>query len=89
MVDFISSYTNFGCAETKVCDNDLIDVKGYTYFNSKFSKAAHKSGGVGVFIDDSLKNDFDIINCSDHCKDCSVLCNMPNVLWILLAKFYL
>ena len=54
-------------------------MKGYIYFNST-------SGGVGVFIDDSLKNYFDIINCSDHCKDCSVLCNLPNVLWILLGK---
>ena len=86
MENFIRSYKILGCAETKVCVNDLIEVKGYMYFNSKFSKVAHKSGGVGVFIDESLKNEIDIMNCADHCKDCGILCNIPDVLWILLGK---
>ena len=56
------------------------------YFNSKFNKVAHKSGGVGVLIAESLKNEIDSMNCSDHCKDCGTLCNIPNMLWILLGN---
>ena len=87
MENFIGSYNIISCAETN--DNDFIEMKGYTYFNSKFNNVAHTSGGVGVFIDESLKNEIDIMNCSDHCMDFGILCNIPNLLWIILGNVLL
>ena len=40
--------------ETKLSNIDLVEVEGYTFFSVNRTRAKHASGGVGLFVRDSL-----------------------------------
>ena len=47
---------------------------------------SHKTGGVGIFIKESFAEDFIVLNCADHCKKCKELCEIPNILWLMIGE---
>lgn len=76
--DLISEYDMFCVTETKLDSTDIITVNGYT-FRSQPRKRRYirKSGGIGVFVKDSMNKYVELIETdSDY------------VLWLKLRKNY-
>ena len=88
-VQFIQEFYLFACAETKLSRSDSIEVDGYTFYPSKFNRYSHKSGGVGLFVKDNFAKEIDLFVCADHCKWCSEICDLVNVLWFVIGDILL
>lgn len=84
--EFVNEYKILACAETKLCKLDYVNVKGYSVYCSSGSKVSHKSGGVCVFVEDKFLEELNFINCIEHCKTCEKLCNISNVMWLIMGN---
>ena len=76
-IEFVNEYDMLACAETKLNSNiDSVSVTGYSYYGSKITKVSSKSGGVGVFVKDSIVDEFHVLDCRHHCSKCLLLCDV-------------
>ncbi len=47
----------------------------------------NRSGGVCIFIKETIYNNYDVILCNDHCDVCKALCNaMDSILWCIIGN---
>ena len=52
--DFLNTYDIIGVAETKTCDNYIINFHGYAYFSKHRKQLIRRSGGLGVFVNGQI-----------------------------------
>ena len=66
-IELVKQYDVFTVCETKIDKFDVIKVPGYTFINSpRKQKFIRKSGGLGVFINDSIIHCFQVIESSSE-----------------------
>lgn len=77
--DLIYEYVMFCVTETKLDSTDIISVNGYTFRSqSRKRRYIRKSGGIGVFVKDSMNKYVELLETdSDY------------VFWLKLCKKYL
>ena len=55
-------YDIIGVAETKPCENDVINFHGYTYFSKHRKHFIRRSGGLGIFLNYQILPYIDVID---------------------------
>ena len=55
-------YDIIGVAETKTCENDVINFHGYTYFSKHRKHFIRRSGGLGIFLNYQILPYIDVID---------------------------
>jgi len=69
-LEFINKYDIVGLQETKIdeFDESTVEIPGYKFMHKCRKKYMLKSGGVGVYIKESLMNEVDVVdNSCDNC----------------------
>ena len=65
---------------------DNIEVDNYRGFFSNRIKARNKSGGVCLFIKNSLIEQFKVVFCNDPCENCKSLCSVyDSIVWCIIG----
>ena len=61
----VKSYDIFCIQESKLDDIDVVSLDGYAFFHqTRKQKYKRKSGGIGVFVKESVFRNFEIVNSS-------------------------
>ena len=63
--DFVKKYDIFCVAETKLDAFDVISLDGYIFKGVSRKHFRRKSGGVGIFVKDTLYESIDILECNN------------------------
>lgn len=58
---FINEHHILGIGETKLCEDDVIQFPGYTFFSKFRKRCIRKSGGLGIFVRNDLLSYIDLI----------------------------
>ena len=56
----MNTFIVLACAEIKASRLDTVMVKGYSFYGSAFCKQSHKTGEVGIFINNEFSKDLSV-----------------------------